>query len=360
MRHDKLVMKMLAIGTVLVAMIAASAFAIAGGALEFEAAKNTGTGLLLAVPLVGFPLDPVVMAIQKGYRNARMIADMVLPRIPVSKQKFGYLVYDKADDFSIPDNYVGRKGTPNKVEFKATRDTDECEGYGLEDDVPKDDIDNASGGKHDPIAQAAQGIANQNAIARERRVSSLVFTAGNYAAANKTQLAGDDQWNSGHADADAVADIMAGLDACVMRPTHLAIGRAGWSGLAQNPYILKAVNRNSGDAGIASRRAVADLFELEDIYVGEAWYNTAKKGKTASLSRLWGKHALLFYKDESMTSTESGITFGFTAEWGDPVGGKNWNNNIGLHGGYTVRGGEFLKEKIMANDIAYFIEDCVA
>lgn len=358
MRHDKLVMKMLAIGTVLVAMIAVSAFAIAGGALEFEAATNTGTGLLLAVPLVGFPLDPVVMAIQKGYRNARMIADLVLPRIPVTKQKFGYLVYDKADDFSIPDNYVGRKGTPNKVEFKATRDTDECEGYGLDYDVPKDDIDNASGGKHDPIAQAAQGIANQNALSREKRVADLVFNASAYGAANKKTLAGTDQFD--HADSDAVELITVGLDACVMRPTHMAISRHGWSGLSRNPAILKSVNRNAGDAGIARRRDVADLFELEDIYVGDAWYNTAKKGKTASLSRLWGKHCLLFYKDESTTSTESGITFGFTAEWGDPVGGKKWNDNIGLHGGYTVRGGEFLKEKIMANDIAYFFEDCVS
>lgn len=358
MRHDKLVMKMLAVGSVLIAMLAVSAFAIAGGALEFEAAKNTGTGMLLAVPLVGFPLDPVVMAIQKGYRNARMIADLVMPRISVAKQKFAYLAYDKANDFSIPDNYVGRKGTPNKVEFKATRETDECEGYGLEDDVPKDDIDNATGMKHDPIAQASQGIARQNALAREKRVADLVFDASAYGAANKKTLAGTEQFD--HADCDAVEIITNALDAPAMRPTHLALSRHGWSGLSRNKAILQSVNRNAGDAGIARRRDVADLFELEDIYVGDAWYNTAKKGKTASLSRLWGKHALLFYKDESMTSTESGITFGFTAAWGDPVGGKKWNDNIGLHGGYTVRGGEFLKEKIMANDIAYFLEDCVS
>jgi hypothetical protein len=318
------------------------------------------SGLLLAAPVAPFPLDPVVMAVAKAYRNARMIADMVLHRIPVGKQKFAYLSYDKRDTFTIPNNLVGRTGAPNKVEFSAARLHDECEGYGLDSPVPVADIDNAAGTRIDPIVQAAEGVARLNALAREKRVVDLVFNASSYAAANRVQLAGDDQWNSGASAANPIDDINKGLDKCVMRPSHMAIGQAAWTALRANPYILKAVHGNAGDAGMASRRAVADLFELEDIYVGQGWLNTAKRGQAESLSRLWGKHCLLFYKDDGVSSTEGGVTFGFTAQWGDVVGGKEYTSEMGLNGGYQVRAGEYLKELLMAPDLAYFIENCAS
>ncbi len=35
-----------------------------------------------------FPINPALMAIAIAYHNAQMIADEVLPRVPVGKQEF--------------------------------------------------------------------------------------------------------------------------------------------------------------------------------------------------------------------------------------------------------------------------------
>ncbi|MFV9531212.1 hypothetical protein ACNUIM_32135 [Pseudomonas aeruginosa] len=64
-----------------------------------------------------FPIDPELTAIAIAYRNGRMIADEVLPRVPVGKQEFKYWKYDLAQGFTVPETLVGRKSKPNEVEF---------------------------------------------------------------------------------------------------------------------------------------------------------------------------------------------------------------------------------------------------
>ena len=63
-----------------------------------------------------FPIQPELTAIAIGYRNTRLIADAILPRIPVGTQEFKYLMYNLADGFTVPDTKVGRKGKVNEVE----------------------------------------------------------------------------------------------------------------------------------------------------------------------------------------------------------------------------------------------------
>lgn len=304
-----------------------------------------------------FPIDPELVAVVVAYKNARLIADDVLPRVPVGKEDFKYLVYPKGQSFTLPDNKVGRRGQPTEVHFDANEETASTEDYGLDDTIPQKDIDNAPQ-NYDPVANSVEMLTNLNMLAREKRTADLVFDATQYAAGNKIQLAGTDQW-SDHANSTPIDDIENGLNACILRPNILVLGNATWSQLKRHPQIVKAVNRNSGDAGIATRQDVADLFELEEIIVGQGWVNTAKPGQAVNLVRVWGKHASLIYRDMT-ADTRGGITFGYTAQFGDPVAGQREDPDIGLDGGVRVRSGEKVKELITANDLAYFIQDAVA
>ncbi|MGH2845433.1 MAG: phage capsid protein, partial [Thermoleophilaceae bacterium] len=67
-----------------------------------------------------FPVQPYLTAIAIAYRNPVLIADEVLPRVPVGVQDFKYLKHNLADGFTIPDTKVGRRAKPNEVEFQAT------------------------------------------------------------------------------------------------------------------------------------------------------------------------------------------------------------------------------------------------
>lgn len=336
-------------------VLAFSAFALA---LASFLPQGGDLAPLVVFAVAPFPVTPVLTAITVAYRNARLIADEVLPRVPVGLQEFKYLKYPIGTFFTLPETKVGRKGRPSQVEFEATETPDSTTDHALDDGVPQADIDNAKQpGMPDPLGRAAEGLTELIMLAREKRAADLVFNAANYAATHKVTLAGADQWSD--PASDPIDDIMVGLDAMVMRATILAIGRAAFTKLATHPKIVKAYNGTAGDAGIVPRAFLANLFELEDVLVGEGWVNTAKPGQAATLVRVWGKHAALLHRNK-MADTRTGTTFGFTAQWGGRVAGSEYDKNIGMRGGQLVRVGESVKELITANDLGYLIINAVA
>ena len=304
-----------------------------------------------------FPITPALTAIAIAYRNSRMIADNVLPRVPVSKQEFKYRKFALADGFTLPDTKVGRTSQPNQVEFGFTEATDATRDYALDDPIPQVDIENAPDG-YDPVGRSTEQITNLILLDREVRVANKVFNANTYATANKTTLTGTGQW-SDFANSDPLGTILAALDGCVMRPNIGILGRPVWTKLRQHPKVVKAVLGNSGDSGVASLEAVAQLLELEALYVGEAWLNSAKKGQAANLQRTWGKHVSFIYRDQLATA-DSGVTFGFSAQFGNRVAGSIADEDIGMRGGQRVRVGESVQEVICANDLGYFFQNAVA
>ncbi|MUI52382.1 phage capsid protein, partial [Pseudomonas aeruginosa] len=134
-----------------------------------------------------FPIDPELTAIAIAYRNGRMIADEVLPRVPVGKQEFKYWKYDLAQGFTVPETLVGRKSKPNEVEFSATDETSSTEDHGLDAPVPQADIDDAPT-NYNPLGHATEQTTNLILLDREARTSKLVFNPNSYAAGNKRTL----------------------------------------------------------------------------------------------------------------------------------------------------------------------------
>lgn len=307
-----------------------------------------------------FVINPVLCAVAVAYRNGTMIADQVLPRVPVGAQQFRYLKFDQEDFFTVPETKVGRKGQPNQVEFSATEANDATQDHGLDDPVPETDVMNAASqpGMPDPKNRAALGLTELIVLSREVRAAGLVFDANQYGAANKQTLAGVTQW-SDYANSDPLTAMMTAMDGMIMRPTIGVFGRATWTKLSMHPKICKAIFGNNTDAGIVTKRQVADLLELEDIYVGEGWVNTARKGQPVNMQRVWGKHASLLHRNMT-ADTERGISFGFTAQFGARVAGEIADPDIGIRGGTRVRVAESVKELVTANDLGYFFQNAVA
>ncbi len=309
-----------------------------------------------------FPFDPVLTGITLAYPQRRMIADMVLPRLtPIMSDKFKWNEWTREDAFTLPDSKVGRKSEPTQVEFTGEQKTDTTEDYALDDFIPNGDIAKGMHEGWDPRGRAVSGLTELILLGREKRTADLVFNAAQYAAANKVLLAGVNQWTD-KASSSPIQNIQDGLDAAFVRPNTMTIGRSAWSALITHPTIVTAVGTADKQSGIVRRAQVAELFELDQINVGEAWLNTSKKGQPASYTRLWGGNCLLHWNDMNVRSTvDDFVTFGFTAQRAlsngiERVAGSIPEPKRGIEGGETVRVGESVKEIISAPDVAYFIE----
>lgn len=307
-----------------------------------------------------FPITPRLVSVAVAYRNRAYIADLVLHRVNVSAQEFKYQVFPIEETFFRPDTKVGRRSRPNEIDLTATETPSKTEDYGLDDPIPQADIDNAASqeGMRNPLDVGTEQITDYMLIDREKRVADLVFAAASFPAGNKVTLSGTSQW-SDFPNSDPIGDIFTALDAPLMRPNIAVFGNDTWTKLRQHPDIIKAVNANSGDKGAAARSSVAELFELDEIHVGRSRLNTAKKGQTATLTRMWGKHAAFLFQDRN-ADTRNGVTFGLTAQWGARVAGSRRDPDIGLRGGERLRVGESVKELIIASQAGYFVEDAIA
>ncbi len=313
-----------------------------------------------------FPVNPTLTAIAIAYRNpdVSLIADRVLPRMPTGK-KFTYTRYSREQAYTIPDTKVGRKSEPTMVDFGGVPVNGECLDYGLDDILPIDEIDAFAAmpkapGTPGPMDVSTMMLTSLVELDREVRVAGLVFAAGTYPSGNKVDLAGTPtaQFND-QANSDPLAVIQAGLDACLIRPNVMVVGRAAFTQLSMHPDIVQAARGTAQSAGIATRQAIADLFELQEVLVGEGFYNTARKGQAPTMARAWGKHIALLNRNQMAAQTGQ-PAFGFTAQWGSRIAGELAEPKVGLRGGTRIRVGESVQEVISASDLGYFIQNAVA
>lgn len=314
-----------------------------------------------------FVVDPHLTAIAIGYTNPAdtLIADEVLPRVTVGQEKFGWTEYPLEDGFSVDETLVGRKGKVNEIEFSGTQRTAEVEDHGLDAPVVQTDIDAARAARekglstYDPEARATAGLTNRLLLAREVRVAALIQDPAVYAPARRMVLAGSDQL-SDFAGSDPIEVISAALDGTmIFRPNTVVMGASAWSVIRRNPVLVNAIRGNLTNKGMITREEFQDLFEIKRLLVGSAHVNTSRKGQQATLARCWGNHIACLYLNPEAT-TNDGITFGMTAQFGGRVAGRIEDPDIGLEGGYRIRSGERIKELVVAPDVGFLIQDAVA
>lgn len=299
-----------------------------------------------------FPIDPVLTGIIIAYRNNMLIADQVMPRLTpnLPRKEFKWWKFDFGQFITVGDTKVGRKSEPNTVEFQAEEVDASTADYGLDDIIPLDDINNAPAG-YDPRAFAAQKLIDLVLLDREIRVANMAFNAANYAADNKETLTGTDIWTD--PDSKPIKQITEAADSMIIRPNNMVLGRVEWTGLRTNPSILSALTPSGSSEGLANKRAVADLLELDDIIVGEGWINSAKKGQNVTRTRAWSGKALLFHKAPLASSIDATPTYAWTAQHGERVAGSIDEPKMGLRGSVRVRSGESVKEVMSSPELGY-------
>lgn len=314
-----------------------------------------------------FVYSPALAGIAIAYKQKLRIADRVLPRVPVATEVFRYLKYATGDEFQMPDTRVGRKSAPNQLDWSSSELQAAVVDQGLDTPVPNADIEAYERGRAagpgyvaaaDPLQRSTELVMAAVQNRREFRAASLVFNAANYGAGNKATLSGTGQW-SDFTNSDPLSVILTALDSMIMRPNVGVLGREVATKLRTHPKICKAVFGNNTDAGVAPLQAIADLLELEELVVGDAWVNTAAPGQPAAMSRAWGKHASFLFRDMN-ADPNGGVTFGFTAQYGQQIAGTIEDADIGLRGGKRVRAGESVLELITANDLGYLFTNAVA
>ena len=304
-----------------------------------------------------FPVDFERTAIAVAFMNERYIADRVLPRLPVlARKEYRYTSYPLEESYTVPDTRIARRSDATVIHGSGVETTRSAEDYGLEDWLPDDDVANAPM-TSDPLDRRAMVLTDLVMLDRERRVAKLVFDAASYGAASKTALSGTSRWSS--SSSTPISDIEGAIAAMIVPPNRLVMGRAVWTSLRAHAHIVSAVQGNDGERGLATRQQVADLFELDEVLVGEGWNNTANAGQDASLGRVWGKSALLFHATD-MPDPMGPPSLGFTAPYRGREVYTGFDERRGARGMHYIRVVDSCDEVIVSDRCGYLFSTAVA
>lgn len=237
-------------------------------------------------------VDQILTNISIQYRNAAYVGTQIMPIVPVKKKSDIYYIYDsKADRFRIPLTLRAPKTESRTVDWKVTTDGYVCDEHALNDlidDIERDNADKPLNLEVDTI----EFLTDIVTLGLEMRIKTMLE------ASLTANAPTNGVWSDYTTETiDPIADIEIGkaaIHAVIFRePNVLLLGKAVYDKLKHHPKILELIKYSQ--KGVLTTDLMASLFGIEKVIVGNAGYNTAKEGKAAVLSYLWGKNAILAY-----------------------------------------------------------------
>ena len=296
----------------------------------------------------GMPFTPDVeqTAIAIAYRNRALVADILAPYSAVNRREFKWTEYKKGEKFTVVDDKIGRKSSPNQVEFSVEEKTGSVTDYGLADVIPNDDVINAPA-NYNPRSHAAESLTDLVLLNREIRVANLYNTVANFGASQSLAAGGFKRLDD--PTLDILPFFLDMLDTPLMRPNAMALSQAVATKLRTHPKLLKAFNGTSGDQGLVPWSYIKEVLELDYVTVGQARLNTAKKGNSVNLQQVWKDTLSFTYHDPLASFNNNRMTFALTARYGSRTSG-NRDVAAGLNGGVEIMVGESVQEQVIAKD----------
>jgi hypothetical protein len=306
-----------------------------------------------------FTVVPELTTIAIAYRNAKMIANRVLPMIsPVGTLSFRYRRYSIANGVTLPETRVGRLSRPNMAEHVPFEELEATvENHAIDLPLPKADLDEAAAAGYNLRGKAIEQCTDIIELRREYRAAKLVMDPNQYDANHKETLAAADRWDT--TTGDPLSQIDGIRDGMFFAPNKAVMGKKGLRALQKNPNMVKAYHGNLGDKGKVPIQGLCEILELDEILVGEGWVNIAKPGQAPNLVRVWGDSSVLLFNQNGNADRQVGVTFGYTVPNGTRYGGEIMDPDMGGEGGVRVRTGEKVKEIVAAPDLAYLIQTVV-
>ena len=243
------------------------------------------------------------------------VAQKVFPRVPVSKESDKYFIFTKSHTFR------------SEVEVRAPGTTVKHRGYALSNT-------NYQANEYATGIRVPYRIAeNADAPLRPREDATniitqdmLMFLENNWAAefmvtgtwTTNTTLIGTDRWDD-YAGSDPIGNIdtakftINGLTGVPTSQLSLAMGAAVWNKLKRHPSLLGAFGGGFGGMKVLTKQQVAEIFEVKEINVSEAVWNTNIEGNaTQTLSRIVGKNCLVYYAPASPSLMEPACGYFFS------------------------------------------------
>lgn len=241
-------------------------------------------------------VDQVLSNMVQGYRPNTRVWDRVVPMLPVAKQSDFYLVHSRAD--AIRRETVASRRAPGREASIVTRAMGSATyfafNYALKMATTIEDEVNADPMYRQELLEGnAMHLVDLLDLDIDARVAALVTTVANVGSGAGVSSAWSTNNSNPIGNMNTAIDVV--TDTTGKRPNRAAMGLAAWRSLRRHVDIRNLIFGTNNGGGYPSTRQVADVFELEEIVVGQTYENTANEAKAAVIAPIWADHVVVYY-----------------------------------------------------------------
>lgn len=305
------------------------------------------------------PLTNVAVAYLQ--KQTKFVADRVFPVVPRDKKTDEYTIFNKEYWFRDEADVIAPGGEFPESGFEVSYGTYNCRKYGIAHPTPVEVMANAD----EVVARflrGAQWVTQKLLIRRERHFAAQYWKTGVWGA-DKTGGTDFTKW-SDTVNSDPAKDIDAFKreieSKTGMEPNTLVLGRLVYDRLREHPDLKEVFKYTS--PGIINLDKLAQYFEIENVYVASAVYDSSQEGATSNMGYILTPDAALLCYAAPEPDIEL-PSAGYTFAWRFP-GSANPRINIERYPDRDrqreiVRGWFYVDMKAVATDLAVFLADAV-
>ena len=245
----------------------------------------------------------------------RFVGMRAFPNLPVQKQGDLYYEFDRSD-FNREEDTERADGTESKGgSFKLSTDPYFCKVHAWHKDVTDRQRQNQD--QQVRLDESATRYVTQILAIKRERLFATQFMAANIWFNGGTSASAGQNVDWSNASSTPIADVRNAKRGVQLAtggfvPNKMLIDKQGWDTLIDNDEILSRITggANRDIPALVMRQLVAELLELDAIFVMDAVYNTGPRRNSATLNDgesnafVAPNNALLYYAPDTMSLDE--------------------------------------------------------
>jgi len=294
--------------------------------------------------------------ISLAYSNENYVAERFFPIVTVKKDT-GKITTYAMDNLRIVKALRSIGSKTNEVGHSVSiGDHYVLKEYALMELVPDEHMEQAEAPIH-PKIDATENITERLLVIKESAMATAVSATATMT--SNTTLSGTDQW-SDYTNSDPIGDIKTGKEAVRTasgkKANTLLLSHNAYIELLDHPDIIDRLKYVKVADKDAAKAALARIFDLDEVIVGDAQYNNSAEGGTITLADIWDKVAIIAYVEKRPTLKSR--TLGFTYQMKAPRYVDGWRDED-RRGDY-IRVTDKFDQQLIDVNCGYLIKDCVA
>ncbi len=185
------------------------------------------------------------------------------------------------------DTKRGPKGNYNRISFEIKEKNYSCEEHGLEESLG-DDERALYATDFEAELETAKSVLNAVKRMQEKRIAADVFNTATWAGGDLYTIAGTAWTNTTATIIKNVRDARRKVkNNSGINPNAIVFNGENLDSILDNTEIKNAIKYTARLTEAEIRNALADLFGVRHVFVGDGIRNTAKKGKAFSGGGIW-------------------------------------------------------------------------